>query len=88
MKKDIHDLAYLIKQAKDNNEPKPIVFLGAGLSVSGGIPLASGIIKRILKDFKDKPSIKRLSKEKKKDYYELISFNSKGKKAIISRLYF
>ncbi|MEN8927970.1 MAG: hypothetical protein ABF242_11240 [Flavobacteriales bacterium] len=66
MKKTINDLAYLIKKAKDNNEPKPIVFLGAGASVSGGIPLASGIIEQILKDFKDKPAIKNLSKEKKR----------------------
>ena len=73
MKKGIEDLAYLIKKAKENNKPKPIVFLGAGASVSGGIPLVSGIIKKIHEDFKDKPSITNLSEEKRNDYYELMS---------------
>lgn len=55
----IEDLAYLIKEAKDKNQEKPIVFLGAGASKSGGIPLASEIVEDILEKFKDKPAIKR-----------------------------
>ncbi|WP_158441684.1 tetratricopeptide repeat protein [Nonlabens dokdonensis] len=83
MKKGIQDLAYLIKQAKDNNEPKPIVFLGAGASVSGGIPLANGIIERILKDFKDKPAIINLSPDKKNNYYELMTaLNAKERRKL------
>jgi tetratricopeptide (TPR) repeat protein len=83
MKKDIKDLAYLITKSKEKGEPKPIVFLGAGASVSGGIPLASGIIKKILEEFKDKPAIKNLSKERKADYYELMSaLNSKERKEL------
>ena len=33
----IESLAYRIKHAKENNQPKPIVFLGAGASKTGGI---------------------------------------------------
>lgn len=69
----IEDIAYLIKKAKNNKENKPIIFLGAGASVSAGIPLVGGIIQDILELHKDKPSIRRLSDEEKKDYYKLMS---------------
>jgi hypothetical protein len=69
----IEDIAYLIKQAKDKDENKPIIFLGAGASASAGIPLVSEIIQDILELHKDKPSIKRLTEEQKKDYYKLMS---------------
>jgi hypothetical protein len=36
----IEDLAYYIQEAHKKNKPKPIIFLGAGASVTGGIPLA------------------------------------------------
>lgn len=69
----IEDIAYLIEQANKRGENKPIVFLGAGASVSAGIPLVGNIIDDILELHKDKPSIKRLSEEHKKDYYKLMS---------------
>lgn len=69
----IEDIAYLIEQANKRGENKPIVFLGAGASVSAGIPLVGNIIDDILELHKDKPSIKRLPEEHKKDYYKLMS---------------
>jgi tetratricopeptide (TPR) repeat protein len=60
---DIKHLAYYIKQAKKNNEPQPIFFLGAGASCSGNIPLADGIKQQILIDFADSPFIKDLPEE-------------------------
>ena len=83
MKKGIEDLAYLIKKAKRNGEPKPIVILGAGVSKSGGIPLANGIVKYILKEYKGKPSIERLNKDQKQDYYELMTaLNAKERRQV------
>lgn len=59
----IEQLAYLINHAKKNNKPKPIVFLGAGASKTGGIPLAGEIVSDILEKYKDNPSVKLLSKK-------------------------
>lgn len=64
----IEDIAYLIKNAKN----KPIILLGAGASVSAGIPLASKIIEDVLEMHKEKPSIRRLKDEHKNDYYKLM----------------
>jgi tetratricopeptide (TPR) repeat protein len=64
----IEDLAYLISEAKNNGAPKPIVFLGAGASVSGGIPLAKDVAAKILEDFADNPKIKKLKEEEKENY--------------------
>ena len=47
MNETLEDLAYLIKEGK-----KPIVFLGAGASITGGIPLASTIMEDILENIK------------------------------------
>jgi tetratricopeptide (TPR) repeat protein len=69
--KDIDSIAYLLKRAKETNQPKPIVFLGAGASISAGIPGSIQIIKDILKTFKDKPEIKKLSVEER-TYYNLM----------------
>jgi len=57
----IEYLAYLIK----NNKTKPIIFLGAGASKSGGIPDAKEISKIILDRFADNPKIKALKEEEK-----------------------
>lgn len=65
----IEDIAYLMKNAKN----KPIVLLGAGASVSAGIPLVGEIIDDILEIHKEKPSIKRLRVEQRKDYYKIMS---------------
>ncbi|ROH92794.1 hypothetical protein EGI15_11280 [Chryseobacterium cucumeris] len=72
-KRTIEDIAYLIKQAEKNKENKPIIFLGAGASVSAGIPLAGKIVKDILNIHKDKPTIQRLNKEERENYYKLMS---------------
>jgi tetratricopeptide (TPR) repeat protein len=69
--KDIESIAYLIKRAIENNQPKPIVFLGAGASISAGIPGSAQIIIDILKKFKEKPEIKNLAKEDR-NYYNLM----------------
>ena len=68
----IDSLAYRIKQAKENNQPKPIVFLGAGASKTGGIPSAEGIVKDILERYKENPEVKAL-KEKDRDYPKLMN---------------
>lgn len=58
----IEDLAYYMKQAKANGQNKPIVFLGAGASKTGNIPLANEIVEKIKTEF-DTPKIKRLSEK-------------------------
>ena len=67
----IEELAYLIKQAKEERLPQPIVFLGAGASKTGGVPLAYDIIKDILEKFKESPKIKFL-KDEEKTYAKLM----------------
>ncbi|MHC1689682.1 MAG: SIR2 family protein [Bacteroidales bacterium] len=59
----IEHLAYLLKQAKESNQPQPIFFLGAGASRSGNIPLAGEIIEHIVRDYSLSPFIKELPKE-------------------------
>lgn len=59
----IEHLAYLLKQAKDKNQPQPIFFLGAGASRSGNIPSASEIINQILDDYSESPFVKDLPSE-------------------------
>lgn len=54
-KVEIEDLAYLIKNLKE----KPIVFLGAGASKTGNIPVAKTIVEDILEKYKDNPKVKR-----------------------------
>jgi NAD-dependent SIR2 family protein deacetylase len=34
----IEDISYIFKKCKENKQPMPIVFLGAGTSASAGIP--------------------------------------------------
>nr|WP_297163149.1 SIR2 family protein [uncultured Dysgonomonas sp.] len=58
----VEDIADLLKDAK-NSKNKPIVFLGAGMSVAGGIPSADKIAEEILSRFRNKPKIKRIKKE-------------------------
>lgn len=73
-KRTIKDIAYVINKIRNEKKlPKPIVLLGAGASVSAGIPNAEAIAKKILSDFADKPAIQRLNPEEQKDYYHLMS---------------
>ncbi|PPK74360.1 import receptor subunit TOM20-like [Methylobacter tundripaludum] len=60
----IEELAYFIKQARDNSH-SPIFFLGAGASKTGGIPLAGEIVTDILKNHSDNPRIKSLKTDEK-----------------------
>jgi tetratricopeptide (TPR) repeat protein len=71
-KRTIDDIAYIFKKAKDENKPKPIIFLGAGASQSAGIPLTGKIVEDILEKFKEKPSVKRLDENERKDYYKVM----------------
>ena len=70
-KATIEELAYIIKQAKENGQPKPIFFLGAGASKTGNIPLARDIVKDILEKYVDSPKIKKLT-EKEQTYAKLM----------------
>lgn len=72
VRKTLEDIIYIFKKAKEKNKPNPIVFIGAGASASSGIPLANKIRIDVLKIFRDKPSIQRLSKKCKLDYYEVM----------------
>lgn len=56
----VEELAYQIKHAKSNNSPKPIVFLGAGISKTGNIPLANEIVKDVLEKYKESPKISKI----------------------------
>ena len=57
----IENLAYLLKQAKENQQPQPIFFLGAGASRSGNIPLAGEVIEYILKNYSESPFYNRIA---------------------------
>ncbi len=72
IKKGIESITYLLKKLKEGGKPKPIVLLGAGASISAGIPLANSIKDEILKRFKDKPEIIAL-KDEEKTYYKLMN---------------
>jgi hypothetical protein len=61
----IQQLAFRIKQAKDESLPQPIIFLGAGASKTGGIPLAAEIIGDIIKRCNNNPDIFSLSDDDK-----------------------
>ncbi len=62
----IEELAYIIEQAKEKNQPQPIFFLGAGASKTGNIPLARDIITDILNKYPNAPAIKKLSEDEKR----------------------
>ncbi len=67
----IKELAYVIQEAKKAHLPSPIVFLGAGASKTGGIPLASEIVQDILRDYSDSPRITKLA-ESEQSYPKLM----------------
>jgi tetratricopeptide (TPR) repeat protein len=89
-KKDINDIVYLINAAREQNQPMPIVFLGAGASVSAGIPLANDIIKYVLSansPFSEKSKIKVLTEEKRKEYAAVMDCLSSNERADLFREY-
>ncbi|MET0751744.1 MAG: SIR2 family protein, partial [Pyrinomonadaceae bacterium] len=67
----IEILAYQIKQARKHNLPQPIIFLGAGASKTGEIPLAGEIVTDILKQYKTNPNVKNL-KDADRNYPKLM----------------
>lgn len=69
---NIEVLAYKLKKYKEKTGQGAIVFLGAGASVSGNIPLAGQIVKKIQTDYQDSPIVKALPEDKKNDYYSLM----------------
>jgi tetratricopeptide (TPR) repeat protein len=66
-KNTIEYLAYLLDKAKKENKEKAIVFLGAGTSVTAGIPLTNVIVRHIKLKFRNNPIIGNLN-----DYYKLM----------------
>jgi len=75
----IEELAYFIKEAKNDKQRQPIFFLGAGASATGNIPLAKGIAKDILKVYPNNPRIEKL-KEGEKNYANLMGCLSPHKR--------
>lgn len=88
--REISDLTYILKnlnKPENKNLPKPIVFLGAGCSVTAGIPQAKDIVSEIIKEYSDKPSVKRLEELDKKNYYQLMSALSANERREIFQKY-
>ncbi len=56
IEKEIKHIAYRLKQLKDKNN-KAIIFLGAGCSVSAGIPRASAIVMDVLEKHQLNPDV-------------------------------
>jgi Flp pilus assembly protein TadD len=70
MNKDsIEYLAYLLDKAKQDRKDNAIFFLGAGASVSAGIPLTHVIVRHIKLKFRKNPIIKQNTSN---DYYQLM----------------
>lgn len=68
----IEDLAYTLKKGKEDGK-RAIVFLGAGASKTGGIPLAGELMTEILKRYADVPAVKRLSPDDKTSYTKVMA---------------
>jgi tetratricopeptide (TPR) repeat protein len=66
--RNIEHLIHRIKQ----EDKKPIIFLGAGASVTGGIPLASEIKNDIFEKYKDNPEIREIC-DLDKSYSEIMA---------------
>ena len=84
--RDLSDLIYIIKNLKEN-DAKPIIFLGAGCSVTAGIPQAKDIVIELLKEFSEKPAIERLDETNKKDYYQIMSALSANERREVFQKY-
>lgn len=72
-KNSIEYLAYLLDKAKTNLKDKAIIFLGAGTSVSAGIPLTNVIVRHIRLKFYKNPLVKSHVINGKSDYYDLMA---------------
>jgi tetratricopeptide (TPR) repeat protein len=69
-KNTIEYLAYLLNASKNKNNEKAIFFIGAGFSVSAGIPLTNVIVRHIKLKFGKNPCIQSIAD--KNNYYELM----------------
>jgi NAD-dependent SIR2 family protein deacetylase len=58
IEKKIKHIAYRLQQNKADGLPGAIVLIGAGCSVSAGIPVADTIVEYVMEQFKDNPDIK------------------------------
>ena len=70
IEKKIEHIAYQMQQNKKSGQPGAIVFIGAGCSITAGIPSADKIVDYVLENFKDNPDIKGFAK--KPTYAELM----------------
>lgn len=86
-KRTIEDIKYLFKRCKDEKKPRPIIFLGAGFSISAGIPLASQIVETIFEKYKENPQIIKLLTEKSTDYYQVMKALSADERRELFRSY-
>ncbi|HPS63249.1 MAG TPA: hypothetical protein PLK82_09305, partial [Bacteroidales bacterium] len=58
IEKRIEHIAYKLSENRKENQPGAIVLIGAGCSVSAGIPTAGIIVDQVLEKHKDNPDIK------------------------------
>lgn len=71
-KNTIEYLAYILNQAREEELPKAIVFLGAGASASAGIPLTHVIVRHIKIKYKKNPIIREFVSKNETDYYTIM----------------
>lgn len=83
---DIDEIVYIIKEAEKKNRPKPILLIGAGTSVTSGIPLANAIKNDVLQNYKDKPEIKSLYEDA--SYFEAMRCISPNQRNELFKNYF
>ncbi len=60
IEKNIKHIAYQLKQNKKDGQPGAIVFIGAGCSVSAGIPTTNKIVEFVLEEYKDNPAFESI----------------------------
>ena len=70
IEKNIDHIRYRLDSNKKSNQPGAIVFIGAGCSISAGIPSADKIVDYVLENFKGNPDIKDF--DKRPTYAELM----------------
>lgn len=83
--KRIEHISYQLQQNKKNSQPGAIFFIGAGTSISAGIPTSDKIIDYTLSLYKDNPDIRCF--EKKPSYAEIMECLSPRERNKIFRHY-
>lgn len=82
----VENIIYIIKEAERMRRHRPILLIGAGTSVSSGIPLASSIRDEILTAYKQKPKISRLGNDA--GYFEAMKCLSPAERNNLFKGYF